>query len=215
MVPEAQPEGVNVTWYNVAAQFYNQELSIIGQRSNAFLVVQSILVVALATFLTNTQIFPYALVLIMWGISILGSLFCLQHYLSGLTGATSAKYWRRYMRTIENSRLDTPWKQFGLYWEKEGGDDLINLTPAKGHLDRPPWPTAWIITPPDVFGCLGRCVGIYCKQVVSISRPTFRSLTSMVEFGVGTSPINSTSNFHFCGILVDSSGWRVMVACKD
>jgi len=163
--------------YNMAVQFYNQELSTISQRNSAFLIVQSILVVALATFLGNAEKFPYALVIIVWGICLFGGLFCYFNNVSGKTGAQAASLWRRYMYLIEKHKRGTPWTQFSAYCEDDNHRKHVDIPPWRNIvcrlwnlrarlrcgrclLDRAPLPSKWIITP-AMFSGLWLVVSVY------------------------------------------------------
>lgn len=131
------------TWYSAAVQFYNQELIVIGQRTMAFLIVQSILVAAFVTILINPNLFPYAFPLIAGGISIVGILFCVLHYLAGQLGSQAAFRWRQYMRRIENEHPDATWNWFHRECEGTGLERQL--------LDKPPLPSTWLISPVIFF----------------------------------------------------------------
>jgi len=154
--------------YNAAAQFYYQELNMISQRTNAFLLTQSILLVVLATLLgIRGMLSSCALPYIVAGISLLGSFFCLLHYLAGHTGAMGASYWRRCMEELDLSptlwsrvervsvdmsrhekcvRKISKWRKICrvMCWLC----DLCNaMLSWRSLLDKLPWPAAWLITP--------------------------------------------------------------------
>ena len=132
-------EGVNATWYSAAAQFYNQELSNIGQRTAAFLIVQSILLAAFVPLLTNQQQLPIAFDIVAVGITIVGSMFCIIHYQSGESGAQTAFVWREYLLDRENGHDDAPFHQFWELYRQR----LFSQSTA----GRPPMPVAWLVTP--------------------------------------------------------------------
>jgi hypothetical protein len=145
-------DGMNENWYNAAVQFYNQGLNNISQKTSAFLVVQSILIVALATFLTNADRFPYAIIAILWGITLLGSFFCILHSGSGRSGAKAAFTWRQYMFKLEKSVQEAPWTTF----KKSSGGSQLSF------LKRAPWPAAWIFIP-LAFSIVWVCVSVYIR----------------------------------------------------
>jgi len=125
--------------YNVAAQFYNQELNTINQRNTAFLIVQSILVAAFATLVVNADKFPWALVAFMWAIILAGVLFCFFHHIAGRSGARSTFNWRRYMHHLERGQMEAPWNRFDQYCRESRFENRL--------LERLPRPHAWIFTP--------------------------------------------------------------------
>lgn len=174
---------MNTTWYSAAVQFYNQELSNIGQRNSAFLVVQSILIVALATFLSNSAQFPYVLIAIVWAICILGSLFCLLHFVSGRTGAMVASNWRRYMSHLENRESNAPWVVFYSYSKEEKrGRCSIGLS-VEDLLKRTPWPSTWIITS-IAFAVVWFGISIYLVVRSRLSDdPLFNGLPDWLSLG--------------------------------
>lgn len=102
--------------YSAAIQFHNNEFRTLGERTVAFLIIQSILVAALVHVITIPvpvlrQTFAYAFYPVAFGICTLGILFCVLHYVAGLVGSKTALRWRQYMQGIENNQQD-PWKSF-------------------------------------------------------------------------------------------------------
>ncbi len=138
--------------YNAAIQLHNQEFRTLGARVNAFLLSQSILVIALVSILVHQQLFPYALIFIMWIIIVAGILFCFFHYLAGKLGSQGAFRWRRYMRKLEGQYKDAPWNWF--YKDAE-------YTPFRRRLlDKLPLPIVWIIAP-GIFAGIWFSVSFY------------------------------------------------------
>ena len=129
--------------YNVALQLHNQEFRTLGERTNAFLIVQSLLVAAFAMIRINPELFPYAFPLITGGISIVGILFCFLHYGAGRLGSRAAFRWRQYMIRVENHHPDAPWSWF--YGETQCARCERRL------LNKPPLPSAWLISPAIFF----------------------------------------------------------------
>ncbi|MFC1944992.1 hypothetical protein ACFLX5_05925 [Chloroflexota bacterium] len=95
--------------YNAALQSHNNELNIINQR-NTFLIVQSILIAALATLMVNSIWFDKALIVFIWVLTLAGTIFCLLHNYTGNSGARAALRWRQYMRYIEKGGKSPLWK---------------------------------------------------------------------------------------------------------
>jgi hypothetical protein len=126
--------------YNAAVQFYIDEIRSLGERTNAFLIVQSILVAAFVHIIISRASFPTAFGLIALGISAVGVLFCVLHYLAGRTGSHGASKWRRYMRRIiEKKQPDAPWEWF--YRDSEHSCWYKYL------YARRPFPSSWLMSP--------------------------------------------------------------------
>jgi len=186
---QARPPLTPAESYNAAVQLHNQEFRTLGERNNAFLIAQSILVVALVTLLTYQHLFPLALEFFIWGISIVGSLFCLFHHLAGRSGSQAAFRWRQYMSLLETGQTDTPWKQFYEYCEdehkKHGKARIKNLWTRlqcdRCLLERSPLPTAWITTP-AIFAAIWVFVSSYItKRLFMPDDPLLLDLLLCVE----------------------------------
>ena len=154
--------------YNAAVQLYNQEFRTLGERTTAFVIIQSILVAAFVAVLVNPNWFPYAFEFITFGISIVGILFCISHHVAGRSGSTVAFMWRQYMRGLESNHQDAPWKRVYDYCKaehkKHGEAQLKNLWTRlqceRCLLERSPLPTAWIVTP-FIFLMIWFAVSLY------------------------------------------------------
>jgi len=126
--------------YNAALELHNHEFRTLGERSNLFAVIQSILISALVLIMIGQEEFGYVFPYTVAGISLVGAIICFLHYKSGLSGSENAFLWRQYMLSIENDVSDTPpdnmpWKWFH---DKYRGP---------GSLKKFPLPTAWLFTP--------------------------------------------------------------------
>lgn len=131
--PQNEPSG----WYSVASDLYSQEISAISNRTNVFFVFQTILIggIVFAFQASLGYIFPY----LLSGISVVGSLYCFLHSLSGGLAASSARHWRQYMRKLESSDQNTPWKFFYNEYERRYGNRVL--------LERTPLPMMWLTAP--------------------------------------------------------------------
>lgn len=129
--------------YNVAVQFHNNEFRTLGTRTTAFLIVQSILVAAFVGLVTIPapivkETFGYAFYPFAFGIAVVGVLFCVLHYVAGMSGSQAAGRWRRYMRHIENHHPDAPWEWFYRDSERSPWE--------RRQLERLPLPSAWLFS---------------------------------------------------------------------
>ncbi len=207
------PQGLvsKVDQYNTAVQFYNQEINMIAQRTNAFLLTQSILLVALATFLGKAGLFPYALVFILWGISLLGSAFCLLHCFAGRNGAMGALYWRRCMEKLDRS--PTLWSRVKRVSEDMSKHEKhIRILPKFGWrylLDKPPFPSSWLITP-MLFSLVWVSVSLYIAVSSRMDdNPLFLNLPECISLGwaqgvsIGVVVVTAAFSFMVLSILVN------------
>lgn len=145
--PLTQPES-----YNVALQLHNQEFRALGERTGAFLLIQSVLVAAFVTVLVSQNTFAYAFEFIALGIGLVGILYCIIHNHAGSSGSQAAFRWRQYLRSIENNQENTPWN-----WVYEHcphtchGRGIIRfLTQLRCErclLEKSPLPTTWLVSP--------------------------------------------------------------------
>jgi len=166
--PRPRPPLKTQEAYNAAVQLYNQEFRTLGERTTAFLIVQSILVAAFVTVLiipapTIEETLPYAFYLVLIGIIVVGILFCVLYYLAGRSGAQAAFRWRQYMLYIEHNQQDTPWNWVYNYCDEEHkkhGEPpqkrkvytwlrnlFTRLQCERCLLERPPLPSAWLFSP--------------------------------------------------------------------
>ena len=125
--------------YNAALQFYNQEFGALGERTNAFLIVQSIFVAAFGLLLASQQPPPIAFDVLTLGIIIAGISYCALHQQAGQSGSRGALLWREYMRHIESDQPDAPWKWFYSMYRQKSYPNYL--------LERPPLPSAWLASP--------------------------------------------------------------------
>jgi hypothetical protein len=131
--PGEEPSG----WYSVASDLYSHEISAISDRTNVFFVFQTILVggIVFAFQASLGYLFPY----LLFAISVIGSLYCLLHSLSGGLVARSARQWRQYMRNLESNNQNTPWQWFYSEYERLQGNRVL--------LERTPLPMMWLTAP--------------------------------------------------------------------
>ncbi len=140
--------------YNAAIQLHNQEFRAIGERTAAFLIVQSILVAGLGhVIISESVILPYAFTVIVSGIIVIGVLYCLMHCKAGELGSLAAFRWRRYMRHVErNEEQEEPWEWFYKQCERPKLADWEKPSPGKKTTEarllyEPPWPSSWLLSP--------------------------------------------------------------------
>ncbi len=143
--------------YNAAVQLYNQEFRTLGERTMAFLIVQSILVAAFVTVLTlpaqtMRETLPYGFYPILIGIIVVGVLYCLLHHSAGSFGSRAAFRWKQYMRHVESNDLETPWDWFYEHSPHTcRGKGIIRfLTQSQCErclLEKPPLPSTWFFSP--------------------------------------------------------------------
>lgn len=163
--------------YSAAVQLHNQEFRALGERTAAFVIVQSIFLPAFGMILINPHWFPHAAIIILWGINIFGALFCLFHHLAGGSGSRAAYSWRKYMLVLEGTENATPWKWlYNEYYRQRELEEsyissrwsLCKLTAKllsrfrdeRRLLDRTPLPIAWIMIP-SLFIAIWFGIGIY------------------------------------------------------
>jgi len=106
--PPLEPEDIR-NYYNAGIQQYNNEFRTLGDRANAFLLIQSILVAALVLIFTNLKEAPIPFGLVAMGIILLGIFFCMLYIRAGRSGAHSAHAWRQYLLHLENENPSAPW----------------------------------------------------------------------------------------------------------
>jgi len=104
-------------YYNAGIEQYSNEFRTLGERANAFLLTQSILVAALVLIFTNLKEAPIPFGLVAMGIILLGIFFCMLYIRAGRSGAYSAYAWRKYLLHLENENPDAPWNWFAKYFK--------------------------------------------------------------------------------------------------
>ena len=126
-------------WYKSYIQLYTQELAAIGQRSQAFLVGESIMVTAFVTLIANQRAFPVAFDILSLGLALIAIWYCTTHHLAGESGAQSAFIWREMAEAGEKGEEHAPFTEFWkLYRQRQFNARMAN---------RPPLPHAWLTTP--------------------------------------------------------------------
>ncbi len=95
-LPEVDQEQLRF-WYQVGLTRHDEAMNAIGQRNTPFVAVQSILLVALATFIGVPLSFPYAFpgFTILLGVG--GSLLCYYHFNAGQKAVREARRWVTYL----------------------------------------------------------------------------------------------------------------------
>ena len=132
--------------YNTALELHNHEFRTLGERSNLFAVIQSILIGALILMMIGQNEFGYISPYAIAGISFVGAIMCLLHHKSGLSGSENAFLWRQYMLSMENNVSDTPRGDMPWKW-------FHDRYKGPGSLEKFPLPTAWLFTP-TIFMCV-------------------------------------------------------------
>jgi hypothetical protein len=114
------------------------ELSTLSQRTNFFIVTQSVLFGALAFAFQN--IFPYMFPILLSVIGIVGTIFCILTIFSGRESSQSLIRWRLSMKELEGESEKTPWNTYyRLYNNKHKEKDSI--------IDNSPLPYMWLFFP--------------------------------------------------------------------
>ena len=103
--------------YSAGIQQYNNEFRTLGERANAFLLTQSILVAALVLIFINLKEAPVPFGIVAMGIILIGIAFCILQIRAGRSGAYSAYAWRQYLLYLENKHPDAAWNWFAKYFE--------------------------------------------------------------------------------------------------
>ena len=114
--PSLEPEDIR-NYYNAGIQQYSNEFRTLGERANAFLLTQSILIAALVLIFTNLKEAPIPFGLVAMGIILIGISFCILQIRAGRSGAYSAYAWRKYLLHLENKHTDALWNWFEKYFE--------------------------------------------------------------------------------------------------
>lgn len=127
-------------YYNAALELYNHEFRTLGERSSFFVVIQSILISALALTITGQGVFGYIFPYTVPGMSLVGAIICLIQYKSGLSGSENAFLWRQYMLSIENDVCDTPQNDMPWHWFQRRYSN-------HGLFKKFPLPSVWLHTP--------------------------------------------------------------------
>jgi hypothetical protein len=125
--------------YANAKDFFSSELSTLSQRTNFFLVTQSILVGALAFAFQND--FPYLFPYIMSLLTIVGVVFSLLTCRSGKESSESLMRWRLYMKHLELKNPDSPWTWYYSSYQSSHKKPNTNI------IDNIPLPVMWLFYP--------------------------------------------------------------------
>ncbi len=147
--------------YNAAVQLHNNEFRTLGERANAFLLTQSILIAAFFLIRINQEEATIPFVIITMVVILIGIAFCVLHIRAGRSGAYAAYGWRKYMLHLENKYPDAPWNWFSKYFEDkskkaEGANCFIKFygkhlwwLTGEGSLAKClPLPSSWLFSPP-------------------------------------------------------------------
>jgi len=139
-------------YYKAAVDLHNQEFRTLGERANAFLITQSILVAAFVYIVKSQNLVGREF--IAWGIILAGIWLCLVYCLAGSSGSQAAFRWRQYMLSLE--KQDGPWGWFyARYHHKYNGKGirhfLLQFCCERCLLERSPLPIVWLITPAIFF----------------------------------------------------------------
>lgn len=140
-------------FYKTATELYSSSLRALEQRSNAFLLTQSILVSAFAILFYYFQSdINLALFVPTLGIILIGFVFSLVFYCSHQVTSKDAAFWRAYMRFLEgkfstknnDSSQEGPWQTFYKYVDNKEGKGFGTRGEAAKKL---PAPILWLISP--------------------------------------------------------------------
>jgi len=129
--------------YGHAKDFRSSELSSLSQRTNFFLVTQSVLIGALAFAFQYT--FPYLFPALLSLLVVAGIALASLTIFSGRESSQSMIRWRIYMKKIEGESENTPWNQYyKLYNQKHKDKNSI--------IDTSPLPYMWLCFPAIFIG---------------------------------------------------------------
>jgi hypothetical protein len=127
-------------YYNTALELHNHEFRTLGERSNLFAVIQSILISASALIIIGQREFGYIFPYTVSAISLVGAIICFLQYKSGLSGSENAFLWRQYMLSIESHASDRPKDNMPWHW-------FYRRYSGPGTLNKFPLPSVWLYTP--------------------------------------------------------------------
>lgn len=125
--------------YKNAKDLFSAELSTLSQRTNFFLVTQSVLIGALAFAFQNSfpYLFPYIISLLVLG----GIIFSLLTYRSGREASESLMRWRLYMKYLEKKLTFSPWNWYYESYNEKHVKEKENI------IDNTPLPYMWLFFP--------------------------------------------------------------------
>jgi hypothetical protein len=167
--PENTAGTTNEKSYTHAKDFHTIEINTLNQRTNFFLVTQSIIIGGLTIAFSGS--FGYIVPLILSLLVIVGESFCYLHYNSGHIVAENTIRWRLYMKHLEINNTNEPWNWFYNNYEKKYKD------PKKNLLNKLPLSYMWLWYP-LLFSFVWLIVSSYAP-----GRMAFDS-TFVVDFGV-------------------------------
>jgi len=187
-------------WYESYIQLYTQELAAIGQRSQAFLVGESIMVTAFVTLIANQRSFPVAFDLLSCGLTLIAILYCIFHFLAGESGAQAAFIWREMAESVEKAQEHAPFTEFWNRYEAHKFNKKL--------ANRPPLPHAWLTTPALFLilwlGVIGYAVANY---VSALEHPTLRPFHQELAWLFWILVSAGVVSF-VIGIVLVVKGWR-------
>lgn len=177
--------------YNAAVQFRNEEFRTLGQRVNAFLITQSILVAAFVYMVTSQNL--VAPEFIAWGIILAGIWLCFFYCQAGRSGSQAAFKWREYMRHIENKESLTPWNWLYDHYKHKHGQDtrknlVVRLICQKCWLERSPLPIAWLISP-AIFWAVWAGATYYIHAIEGLSLSWYHTASIRISLAAVASYI--------------------------
>lgn len=181
--------------YNAAIQLHNQEFRTLGERNNAFLITQSILVAAFVYIVTSQNL--VAPEFIAWGIILAGIWLCCFYCQAGRSGSQAAFRWRQYMRRMENKQPLTPWNWVYDDSKHKHGQEtrrnlLRRLTCERCLLERSPLPIAWLISTAIFLAVWGGAT-CYIHVIGDFSLCLYHIVTLWISLGiVGSFIINKS-----------------------
>jgi hypothetical protein len=144
------PTKDHINFYETALEFYVHEVRTLGERTNAFLVFQSIFVAAVVLLVASKQEFPIAFDILTLGIVFIGAISCILHHMAGKSGAQTSSIWRSILINLEIGQPNAPLNRFR--------EIYFNNNYPSYMLDQIPLPSAWLIYP-AIF--VGVWVGIF------------------------------------------------------
>jgi len=130
--------------YHFAILMHNKEFAILGQRTNAFLLVQSILMGGFILILVNSDSFYGSFELFAIAVAMMGLLFCIMNIKGGWASASSAMKWRVYIMSLENGDAEAPFNSFISEFKHNHKDSGFHLNCEGCQINVLPYPTSWL-----------------------------------------------------------------------
>lgn len=130
--------------YHFALLMHNKEFAILGQRTNAFLLVQSILMGGFILILIYRTSFNSFFELLSIALAVIGLVFCIMNIKGGMASSSSALKWRKYLIVLENGDKEAPFHSFISKFEHSHKDNGFHFNCEGCQINVLPYPTSWL-----------------------------------------------------------------------